>query len=93
MESDEFETAWVEANRQAHTQLVAVLTGKDTDMVEISNNAVSINLASVIDTVKQRLIERGFTLAERCPRSTPSSRSSSPTTSPRPRARSASWAP
>ena len=67
VESDEFETAWVEANRQAHTQLVAVLTGKDTDVVEISNNAVSINLASVIDTVKQRLIERGFTLAERLP--------------------------
>jgi hypothetical protein len=67
VESDEFETAWVEANRQAHTQLVAVLTGKDTDTVEVSNNAVSINLATLIDTVKQRLVDRGFTLAERLP--------------------------
>ena len=67
VESDEFETAWVEANRQAHTQMVAVLTGKDTDIVEISNNAVSVNLATLIDTVKQRLVDRGFTLAERLP--------------------------
>lgn len=67
VESDQFEDAWVEANRQAHTQLVAVLTGKDTDTVEVSDNAVSINLATLIDTVKQRLVDRGFTLAERLP--------------------------
>ena len=67
VESDQFETAWIEANRQAHTQMVAVLTGKDTDTVEISDNAVSINLATLIDTVKQRLVDRGFTLAERLP--------------------------
>jgi hypothetical protein len=67
VKSDEFETAWVEANRQAHTQMVAVLTGKDTDVVEVSDNAVSINLATVIDTIKQRLVARGFTLAERLP--------------------------
>src|SRR6478735_2613876 len=67
VESDQFETAWVEANRQAHTQMVAVLTGKDTDTVEVTDNAVSINLATLIDTVKQRLVDRGFTLAERLP--------------------------
>ena len=67
VESDQFEDAWVEANRQAHTQMVAVLTGKDTDTVEVTDNAVSINLATLIDTVKQRLVDRGFTLAERLP--------------------------
>ncbi|GAA4704842.1 hypothetical protein [Nocardioides conyzicola] len=67
VESDQFEDAWIEANRQAHTQLVAVLTGKDTDTVQVSDNAVSINLATLIDTVKQRLVDRGFTLAERLP--------------------------
>lgn len=65
--SDQFETAWVEANRQAHTQMVAVLTGEDSELVEITDNAVSVNLASVIDAVKLRLIDRGFTLAERLP--------------------------
>ncbi len=65
--SDQFQTAWEEANRQAHTQLVAVLTGKDTDVVQVSDNAVSVNLATVIDAVKQRLVDRGFTLVERLP--------------------------
>ncbi|KQW47557.1 hypothetical protein ASC77_14000 [Nocardioides sp. Root1257] len=67
VESDQFQQAWEEANRQAHTQMVAVLTGKDTDTVEVSDNAVSINLATLIDTVKQRLVDRGFTLVERLP--------------------------
>jgi len=67
VESDEFKTAWIEANRQAHTQLVAVLTGKDTGVVEVSNNAVSVNLAAVIDTIKQRLSDRGFALVDRLP--------------------------
>ncbi|WP_051551563.1 hypothetical protein [Nocardioides sp. URHA0020] len=67
VKSDEFETAWIEANRQAHTQMVALLTGKDTDLVDISDRAVSVNLATIIETVKQRLVARGFALAERLP--------------------------
>ncbi|GAB3198204.1 hypothetical protein GCM10027062_11830 [Nocardioides hungaricus] len=63
--SDRFRTAWEEANRQAHTQLVAVLTGEDTDLVQVGDDAVSVDLAPVVDAVKQRLIDRGFTLAER----------------------------
>ena len=65
--SDQFRTAWEEANRQAHTQLVAVLTGKDTDLVQISDNAVTVSLATVIESVKQRLVDRGFALVERLP--------------------------
>jgi hypothetical protein len=67
VESDAFQIAWEEANRQAHTQLVAVVTGKDSDVVDVSDNAVSVNLATVIEAVKQRLIDRGFTLAEQLP--------------------------
>lgn len=67
VESPEFETAWIEANRRAHTQLVAVLTGKSTEQVQVTDNSVTINLAPVIDQVKQRLIDRGFALAERLP--------------------------
>ena len=65
--SDQFQVAWEETNREAHGQMVAVLTGKDTDLVEISDNAVSVNLATVIDAVKQRLVDRGFALVERLP--------------------------
>jgi hypothetical protein len=65
--SDQFQTAWEDANREAHTQMVAVLTGKGSDVVQVSNNAVSVNLATVIEAVKQRLVDRGFTLVERLP--------------------------
>jgi hypothetical protein len=65
--SQEFEDAWVAANREAHTQMVAVLTGETSDAVQVSEGKVSVNLATVIETVKGRLVDRGFTLAERIP--------------------------
>lgn len=65
--SDEFATAWVEANRQAHTQLVAALTGEGTDHVDVANGTVSVNLAAFIDTAKQRLVDKGFGLAAKLP--------------------------
>jgi hypothetical protein len=67
VESPEFADAWVAANREAHTQMVAVLTGKDTDKVTITDNAVQVNLAAVINAVKARLVARGFELADRLP--------------------------
>ncbi len=45
IKSPEFEDAWVAANREAHTQLVAVLTGEGTDAVNVTGNTVSVNLA------------------------------------------------
>lgn len=64
--SDAFATAWDEANREAHEQLVALLTGKE-GAVQIEGNAVSIDLAAFIQVVKERLIDQGFGLAERIP--------------------------
>ena len=64
--SDAFAQAWEEANRSAHQQLVAALEGQ-SGSVTVQNNAVSVNLATFVNTVKQRLIERGFSLAERIP--------------------------
>jgi hypothetical protein len=67
VKSPQFEQAWVEANRSAHTQMVAVLTGKDTDQVTVTDNAVSINLAVLIETVKKQLVAAGFTRAANLP--------------------------
>ena len=65
--SDEFQQAWVAANREAHTQMVAVLTGKTGETIQVEGNTVSVNLAAVIDAVKIRLQDAGFALAERIP--------------------------
>jgi hypothetical protein len=65
--SNAFADAWVEANRVAHTQMVAILTGQTGEAVEVSGDAVQLNLAPLIDGVKQRLVDAGFTLASRIP--------------------------
>jgi hypothetical protein len=65
--SDEFADAWAQANRVAHTQMVAVLTGETGEAVQVSGGTVQLNLGEVIDRVKERLVDAGFTLASRIP--------------------------
>lgn len=65
--SDAFEQAWVEAMRLAHDQMVAVLTGDTPEAVDISDGAVSINIGTFVASVKQILIDDGFSFAERIP--------------------------
>ena len=55
------------ANREAHTQMVAVLTGEGTETVDVTGNTVSLNLAVIIETVKAQLVNAGFELAARIP--------------------------
>ena len=64
--SDAFEDAWVRANREAHSQLVAALTG-DSDTVTIENGQVTIGLATIIEAVKAQLTDAGFAIADRIP--------------------------
>ena len=65
--SQAFEEAWVAATRQAHEQMVAVLTGETSDAVDVSDGAVKINIASFVASVKQILIDDGFSFATRIP--------------------------
>jgi hypothetical protein len=65
--SDAFADAWVQANRVAHDALVKALTGEGGGAVTVANDTVTLNLGPFIQTVKQRLVAQGFTLAERIP--------------------------
>ncbi|MCW2763083.1 MAG: hypothetical protein JWR85_3284 [Marmoricola sp.] len=65
--SDAFAQAWVEATRQAHAQMVAVLTGDTSEAIDISDGAVRINIASFVASVKKILIDDGFSFAARIP--------------------------
>jgi hypothetical protein len=65
--SDVFADAWVTAQRSAHDTLVAALRGDTRSGVTVSDDAVSVNLATFITVVKQALLDQGFTLAERIP--------------------------
>jgi hypothetical protein len=67
VQTDAFERAWIEANRTAHTELVAALTGEGDGSVTVKNGTVQLNLAVVINTIKQQLTDAGFGIADRIP--------------------------
>ncbi|MFJ1511909.1 hypothetical protein [Cellulosimicrobium funkei] len=68
VESDAFEGAWLQANRVAHQQLVAVMRGEDGDVLQVSDDGrLSIQLSGLIDLLKERLVDRGLDVAARIP--------------------------
>ncbi|SMF21209.1 hypothetical protein L603_000400000370 [Cellulosimicrobium cellulans J34] len=68
VESDAFEGAWLQANRVAHQQLVAVMRGEDGDVLQVGDDGtLSIQLSGLIDLLKERLVERGLDVAARIP--------------------------
>jgi hypothetical protein len=67
VQSDAFTAAWETVNRAAHKQLVAVLSGKSQGAVTVQGDTVTLDLAAFVLSVKQQLIDAGFTLAARIP--------------------------
>ncbi|MGV9822060.1 hypothetical protein [Nocardia xishanensis] len=67
--SEKFEDLWLQANRTAHTALVAVVTGNvgPSSVTVDENGTVTLSLGTVLDNVKARLAERGFTFVEKIP--------------------------
>ncbi|MEU3604100.1 hypothetical protein AB0E83_01320 [Streptomyces sp. NPDC035033] len=65
--SPAFETIWTDANRAIHTSLDRALTGDEDGAVKIETDAVTIDLAPVIDRVKERLVASGLTAAGNIP--------------------------
>ncbi len=65
--SDVFATAWEQANRVAHQELVAALTGNQGGAVTVTDGAVSVRLATLINAVKASLVDNGLELASRIP--------------------------
>ncbi|MFJ4847748.1 MULTISPECIES: hypothetical protein [unclassified Streptomyces] len=65
--SEAFRTLWVEANRRVHATVDKALTGQGGGAVRLTNDTVAIDLAPVIDRVKQRLVDAGVTIAAKIP--------------------------
>jgi hypothetical protein len=60
-------TIWVTALRTSHTGMVKVLSGQGNGSLSVVNNQVVLNLGPLITQVKDTLIARGFTIADRIP--------------------------
>ncbi|WP_154796372.1 hypothetical protein [Occultella kanbiaonis] len=68
VQSDQFEAVWEQANRTAHEQMVAVMQGADGALLQIGDDGqLSIQLAPMIELVKERLVEAGLGIAASIP--------------------------
>ncbi len=68
VESDQFKTVWVNANRVAHTALVNVLTGsKNAAVSQSSDGAVTVDLSAIGAQVEQRLESTGIKAFSKIP--------------------------
>ena len=65
--SPEFAAVWEQANQTAHSELVNLLEGNQGGALSAQNDTVTLNLAPIIAQVKERLVARGFGVAENIP--------------------------
>ncbi|MGH8883099.1 MAG: hypothetical protein ACRD0P_38115, partial [Stackebrandtia sp.] len=71
VQSDQFATAWVQANRVAHQKMVNVLSG-ESRAVTVEGNTVYLQLGPFVEVAKQNLTKAGFAPASRIPAVNPS---------------------
>jgi hypothetical protein len=65
--SDAFQTLWVNANRIAHEQLNAVLSGTGSRLLKVRGDTISISLGPIIAMVRQKLVDSGMKIAAAIP--------------------------
>lgn len=65
--SEAFVTLWVTINRTAHDQIVRLLTGKSNAINVDSSGKVTLDLAPIVQNVKQQLVAAGITVASNIP--------------------------
>ena len=58
--SDEFAGLWVEANRRAHSRVVALVTTGESGRLRLDDDTVYLDLGPAVDRVRSGLQERGL---------------------------------
>src|SRR6478735_5968481 len=67
VESDQFATAWVAANRISHAQLVAVLSRSPDGAIVDNGTTVNIDVGNLVEPIEQRLVAAGVPLVDKLP--------------------------
>ena len=60
-------TLWVTALRAAHSGVVKVLSGQGNGTLSVVNNQVVLNIGPLVTQVKDTLVARGLTIADKIP--------------------------
>jgi hypothetical protein len=64
VESDQFSNLWEQANRRAHSRVVAVLEGKGTDSVSTKNGEIVLQVGPIAEKVADALGNTGISFFE-----------------------------
>ncbi|WP_328958728.1 hypothetical protein [Kitasatospora purpeofusca] len=67
VQSNKFETIWVDANRGMHNAAVRVLIGHGRGAVEVNGGTVTLDVGTAVETVEQDLVDAGLSPAEEIP--------------------------
>ena len=67
VESDQFATAWVVANRVAHAQLIAVLSRSPDGALVDDGTSLNIDIGNLVQPIEQRLVAAGVPLVDKLP--------------------------
>jgi hypothetical protein len=67
VQSPAFITLWTAVNRLAHTAIVSVLTGKKNGVLEATGDQIVLNVAPIVDAVKNQLVASGFNMVSKVP--------------------------
>lgn len=62
--SPQFEELWIRVMQAAQVSLIALLEGKNEGVIQTDGDAIVLDVVTVIDGVKQALVERGLTVVE-----------------------------
>ncbi len=65
--SPQFADLWAQVNLVAHEQVVKLLEGNQGSAVSAQDDTITLNLAPIIEQVKTRLVDQGFSLAANIP--------------------------
>ncbi|MFG2791930.1 hypothetical protein [Streptomyces sp. NPDC048419] len=65
--SDAFQEAWVGANRRAHAAVVNMLTGSRSGSLQANGDTIQLDVGTVVDQVRRRLVDAGFQKASAIP--------------------------
>jgi hypothetical protein len=67
VQSQAFQTLWTKVNRQAHQQLVNLLTGATAGPLSSNQGQVTLDLGTIAAEAKQQLDAHGITIFDRVP--------------------------
>ncbi|MFN8126673.1 MAG: hypothetical protein U0R64_09230 [Candidatus Nanopelagicales bacterium] len=67
VQSQQFAQLWTQANTKLHEQLNLALSGQDSGAVELQGDEVVLDVGDVVTEVKNALVAKGFTVAEKIP--------------------------